>query len=71
MDHNGDGDEMMATRDDLAPSLLALGWSQAELARRLGVHINTVSAWATGKVKLPMYAQAYLALAVAISRLLK
>lgn len=39
-----------------------LGWSQAELARRLGVHVNTVSAWTKGSP--PRYATAYLELAV-------
>lgn len=58
-------------QDDLAAALTALRWSKGELADRLGVHRNTVSAWATGKVPLPMYAKAYLSLAVAISRLLK
>lgn len=57
-------------RDDLAAPLMALGWSQADLAKRLRVHENTVSAWATGKARVPGAVQAYLRLAVAVSRLL-
>lgn len=37
-----------------------MDWSQAELGRRLGVHVNTVSAWATGKVAVPAYVVEYL-----------
>lgn len=62
---------MEIKRADLAAVLLALGWNQADLARRLGVHRNTVSAWATGKVEIPGPVLAYLDLAVKASRLLK
>lgn len=62
---------MTVIRDDLAAPLMALSWTQAELARRLGVHVNTVSGWATGRTPMPLYAQAYLKLAVGASRLLK
>lgn len=41
--------------------LKVLGWSKAELARRLGVHANTVLGW---KGEAPDYALAYLRLAV-------
>lgn len=41
--------------------LVLLGWSKAELARRLGLHVNAVSRW--GGV-WPRYAEAYLELAV-------
>lgn len=54
------------TRDDLAAALMVLGWSRAELARRLGVHANTASAWAKGGA--PRYVRAYLELAVAVKR---
>lgn len=40
-----------------------LFWSQNDLAKRLGVSANTVSAWMTGKRKIPKYAVAYVALA--------
>lgn len=57
----------MAKRDDLEPSLLVLGWSRAELARRLGVHRNTADLWATKGP--PKYARAYLELAVRVAAL--
>lgn len=63
--------EIKAVRDDLAPALWALGWSQQQLADRMKVHKNTVSAWATGKVELPGPVAAYLDLAVGLRRLLK
>lgn len=43
-----------------------LGWSKARLARRLGVHANTVSAWGG---EAPGYALAYLRLAVRVLEL--
>lgn len=58
-------------RDDLAAALLTLGWSRGELARRLGIHRNTVSAWSTGKAPIPGPVAAYLDLAIKASRLLK
>lgn len=48
--------------------LKELGWSKAELARRLGVFPSTVSKWGNGS-GYPKYAEAYLELAVEISRL--
>lgn len=42
-------------------ALKSLGWSKAELARRLGVRAGTVSDWASNP---PQYALAYLALAL-------
>lgn len=51
-------------------ALDVLGWSQAELAKRLGVHKNTVSKWATGQTHLPGPVNAYLNLAVKVRRLL-
>lgn len=53
---------------NLSKALATLGWSQAELGRRLGVHRNTVSSWAAGTV--PAYVRAYLALAIGIKGLL-
>lgn len=46
--------------------LQELGWSKAELARRLGLSANAVSAW--GDLP-PRYAQAYLDLALRVKRL--
>jgi DNA-binding transcriptional regulator YiaG len=47
-------------KSELATALDALGWPGAELARRLGVHVNTVSAWVTGRVRVPAYTTEYL-----------
>lgn len=44
--------------------LKALGWTGAELAKRLGVRQATVSAWRTGKRDVPPYVPEYLRLAV-------
>jgi transcriptional regulator with XRE-family HTH domain len=44
----------------LTAALQILGWSGNELGRRLGVHRNTVSAWATGRVAVPGYVAEYL-----------
>ena len=46
--------------------LKELGWSKAELGRRLGISSNSVSAW---KDRPPRYVLAYLELAVAAKRL--
>jgi len=46
--------------------LAASGLSQAELARRIEVHPNTVSKWATGAVKAPGPVRAYLRLFAAV-----
>lgn len=43
---------------DLKSALKALGWSQAKLARRLGVDITTVNRWANGEV--PAYVVEYM-----------
>ena len=48
---------------DLELELSRLGWTGAELARRLGVDPDTVSRWRRRKVPVPGYASAYLALA--------
>ncbi len=47
--------------EDWQAMLKDLRWSKAELARRLGVHANTVLGWKDGA---PDYALAYLRLAV-------
>ena len=48
------------TEKQLTDALHRLRWSQSDLARRLGVHVNTASAWATGKVEVPGYVVEYL-----------
>lgn len=52
------------TRDELAEILAELGWSQNELARRVGVHSSTVSQWR----RVPGPVQAYLRLRLMIHR---
>lgn len=46
--------------------LIELGWSQAELGRRLSVSANTVSNWSGDA---PGYAMAYLGVCLKLSRL--
>ena len=41
---------------DLTDALHDLRWKQVDLARKLGVHVNTVSSWATGSAMVPNYA---------------
>lgn len=54
----------MKATDALA-ALHELKWSQAELARRLGVRPNTVSDWMKlGGEGLPVYAASYISLAL-------
>ena len=50
------------TQPEFRSTLKALGMSQRELARRLGVAVSTVSAWATGKTPVPTYVPVYFAL---------
>lgn len=53
----------------LRASLRVLGWSGAELARRIDVHGNTVSAWRTGRRALPGAVRAYVELVLEVSAL--
>lgn len=46
-------------------ALHELGWTKAELARRLGINPHTVTNW---RDEPPRYALAYLELALAIKR---
>lgn len=46
--------------------LQEMGWTQAQLCERLGVRPATASQW--GKSDAPVYAYAYLRLALAIKR---
>ncbi len=48
---------------ELREALFGLGWSQVDLARRLGVHQNAVYLWASGKVEVPGYVEEYLRMA--------
>lgn len=56
-------------KDDFVAVLVELGWSQADVARHLSVHQNTVSGWATGRTPIPGPVRAYLSISVGIKRL--
>lgn len=47
--------------------MVDLGWSYADLGKRLGVHPNTYGRWK--KRGLPEYAVAYLGLAIRLKRI--
>lgn len=51
-------------------ALLELGWTQAELARRLRLRPGTVTRWVTSNT-VPGFAQAYLELALQVVVLAK
>lgn len=48
------------TKDEMRLILSELGWSQNELCRRLGLHVNTATKWPEDQV--PQYVAAYLRL---------
>jgi len=54
------------TATDLKRTLKDLGWTQAQLAERLGVDLATVSRWANGHLPVPQYAVAFLDLAMRV-----
>ena len=56
------------TPDDLKTHLKALDWSQAELARRVGVTSNTVYRWAAGLLALPVWLTGYLDMVAMVRR---
>ena len=53
---------------ELQEKLHELGWSQAELSRKLDVSGNTVSRWATGKVPVSGCAVKYVELCLEFRR---
>ena len=55
----------------LTTALQDLGWYGKDLARRLGLSPITVSSWRTGKRPTPLYALAYLDLALGITEALE
>lgn len=57
------------TPDELASALAELGWSQAELGRRLGMAPDTVSRWATGRVPMPVWLTAHMGLLLELREL--
>lgn len=50
--------------DAVRQYLEALGWSQEDLARQLGVASNTVWRWFSGRTPLPPWVNAYLTMAL-------
>ena len=48
------------TGDDLEKELERLGWSGAELGRRVGKSTTAVAQWRTGQRRVPRYVQEYL-----------
>ena len=57
------------TPAEFRETLKALGWSQRDLASRLGVTQSSVSRWCTGSLELPQYAAAYLEVVIENQRL--
>jgi len=51
--------------EEFEAGLKTLGWSKAELARRLGLHPNSVSKWS----EPPLYAMAYLRVMVKLKEI--
>jgi len=56
------------TADELKTHLQTLDWSQAALARRLGVAPNTVYRWAAGLLPAPAWLAGYLDMAATVRR---
>ena len=57
------------TGPDLHKALKTLGWSRADLSRRVKVDPNTVSKWIVGKSPIPGAVEAYLRLATDVQNL--
>lgn len=56
----------MMTDLDLVAALKSIGWSRAELARRVLVHPNTVTKWTRGHAPVPGAVEAYVRLVQAV-----
>ena len=52
----------LVNMDDLERYLGILGWSQAELGRRIGVSKTSVSSWSVGRHPVPKVVLLYLEL---------
>lgn len=50
--------------------LASLGWTGAELSRRLGKGKQAVSAWRTGRTEVPRYVEEYLRVMVLAKEML-
>lgn len=56
------------TAPEFRAALVALGWSQASLARHLGYHARTISAYARGHQTVPIVLDRYLDLALRLQQ---
>jgi transcriptional regulator with XRE-family HTH domain len=54
------------TPQQLKASLNVIGWSQAELSRRIDYAPNTISRWMTGEIPIPAWLDAYIEAITAI-----
>lgn len=59
------------TPDELRKALEALGWRQADLCRKAGLHKDTPGRWLNGKTPIPAWVPAYLGAMQEIQRLHK
>jgi hypothetical protein len=57
------------TPEQFTDALASLEWKQSDLCRRLEVHKETPSRWATGKTPIPGMVAEYLRMALAIKAL--
>lgn len=57
------------TPDELRGALEALGWRQADLCRKAGLHKDTPSRWLGGRTPIPAWVPAYLGAMLEIQRL--
>jgi transcriptional regulator with XRE-family HTH domain len=54
------------TAEDFTAALGALGWKQADFARRAGIGDEAVSRWARGSVRVAPWVPAFLGMATAL-----
>jgi hypothetical protein len=57
------------TPEELNRALEELGWRQADLCRKAGLHKDTPSRWLAGKTPIPAWVPAYLGAVLEIKRL--
>lgn len=55
--------------EDLRTALAALGWRQADLCRKAGLHKDTPGRWLSGATAIPAWVPAYLGAILEIKRL--
>lgn len=60
-------DEM--TKEELSGTLAELGWRQADLCRKAGLHKDTPSRWLSGKTPIPPWVSAFLGAMLEIQKL--